>query len=69
MAIAITSPGMVDAVAGIIHRMPFYAVEEMALGPALESRTGLPVFLQHDIYAWTMAEAMYGAARGSQNVI
>ncbi|MCW2473857.1 MULTISPECIES: ROK family protein [unclassified Symbiopectobacterium] len=68
-AIAITSPGMVDAVAGVIHRMPFYAVEEMALGPALESRTGLPVFLQHDIYAWTMAEAMYGAARGSQNVI
>lgn len=68
-AIAITAPGMVDAVAGVIHRMPFYDVEEMALGPALASRTGLPVFLQHDIYAWTMAEALYGAARGSLNVI
>lgn len=68
-AIAMTSPGMVDAVAGVIHRMPFYPVEEMAIGPVLESRTGLPVFLQHDIYAWTMAEALYGAARGSLNVI
>ncbi|MCG8707760.1 ROK family transcriptional regulator [Brenneria sp. 4F2] len=68
-AIAITAPGMVDAVTGVIHRMPFYDIENMAIGPALEQRTGLPVFVQHDICAWTMAEALYGASRGCQNVI
>lgn len=68
-AIAITAPGMIDAATGIIHRMPFYDVKEMAIGPALEQRTGLPVFVQHDICAWTMAEALYGASRGCQNVI
>ncbi|GAB7203954.1 hypothetical protein DZS_24200 [Dickeya ananatis] len=60
---------MVDSSTGIIHRMPFYAVEEMAIGPALEKRTGVPVYLQHDICAWTMAEALFGASRGCQNVI
>ncbi|QDX30085.1 sugar metabolism global transcriptional regulator Mlc [Dickeya poaceiphila] len=68
-AIAITSPGMVDSSTGIIHRMPFYPVEDMAIGPALEKRTGVPVYLQHDICAWTMAEALFGASRGCQNVI
>ncbi|GAB7209317.1 hypothetical protein OS31_08220 [Dickeya oryzae] len=41
----------------------------MAIGPALEKRTGVPVYLQHDICAWTMAEALFGASRGCQNVI
>ena len=60
-AIAITLPGMIDVQSGVVHRMPFYDVLEMPLGPALETRTGLPVYLQHDISAWTMAEALYGA--------
>jgi transcriptional regulator of PTS gene len=68
-AIAITMPGIIDAPAGIVHKMPYYAVDEMLLGPALEQRTGLPVYLQHDICAWTMAETLYGASRGCRNVI
>lgn len=69
-AIAITLPGMINARAGIVHRMPFYAdVNEMPLGSTLGARTGLPVFVQHDIGAWTMAEALYGASRGCKNVI
>ncbi|WON78605.1 ROK family transcriptional regulator [Serratia sp. UGAL515B_01] len=68
-AIAITLPGMVDTSTGVVHQMPFYKVNKMALGPTLEKLTGLPVYLQHDISAWTMAEALYGASRGSQNVI
>ncbi|WP_192456948.1 ROK family transcriptional regulator [Musicola keenii] len=68
-AIAITSPGMVDSTTGIIHRMPFYNIEDMAIGPVLTERTGVPVYLQHDICAWTMAEALFGAARGCRNII
>ncbi|MFZ4833789.1 sugar metabolism global transcriptional regulator Mlc [Rouxiella sp. Mn2063] len=68
-AIAITLPGMIDAREGIIQRMPFYEAEGVPLGPALEAHTGLSVFVQHDIAAWTMAEALYGASRGFNNVI
>lgn len=69
-AIAITLPGMINAREGVVHRMPFYPdVDEMPLGTVLEAHTGLPVFVQHDIGAWTMAEALYGASRGCQNVV
>ncbi len=36
----------------------------MPLGEALEQHTGVPVYIQHDISAWTMAEALFGASRG-----
>ncbi|MDQ7881660.1 sugar metabolism global transcriptional regulator Mlc [Atlantibacter hermannii] len=68
-AIAITLPGIIDTENGIVHRMPFYDVLEMPLGPALETRTGVPVFIQHDISAWTMAELLFGASRGARDVI
>ncbi|PKH26591.1 transcriptional regulator [Enterobacterales bacterium CwR94] len=68
-AIAITLPGIVDSAAGIVHRMPWYQADEMPLGPELSKRTGLPVFVQHDVAAWTLAESLFGAARGNTDVI
>ena len=35
----------------------------------LEQHTGVPVYIQHDISAWTMAEALFGASRGARDVI
>ncbi len=69
-SIAITLPGIIDTENGIVHRMPFYEdVKEMPLGEALEQHTGVPVYIQHDISAWTMAEALFGASRGARDVI
>src|SRR5699024_1498147 len=69
-SIAITMPGIIDTENGIVHRMPFYDdVKEMPLGAALETHTGVPVYIQHDISAWTMAEALFGASRGARDVI
>jgi len=69
-AIAITLPGIIDTERGTIHRMPFYDdVIDVPLGETLASRTGVPVYLQHDISAWTMTEAMFGASRGARDVI
>lgn len=69
-SIAITLPGIIDTENGVVHRMPFYDdVKEMPLGEALQAHTGVPVFMQHDISAWTMAEALFGAARGARDVI
>ncbi len=69
-AIAITLPGIIDTENGIVHRMPFYLdVKEMPLGETLEKHTGVPVYIQHDISAWTMAELLFGASRGARDVI
>jgi len=68
-AIAITLPGIIDAVRGIVHRMPFYDVCDMPLVDALSSRIGVPVFIQHDISAWTVAEGLFGASQGVADVI
>ncbi|MTH46098.1 sugar metabolism global transcriptional regulator Mlc [Intestinirhabdus alba] len=69
-SMAITLPGIIDTVNGIVHSMPFYEdVKEMPLGRALAQHTGVPVYIQHDISAWTMAEALFGASRGARDVI
>ncbi|QDY41958.1 sugar metabolism global transcriptional regulator Mlc [Candidatus Pantoea soli] len=68
-AIAITLPGLINAASGVVHRMPGYDVQEMPLGETLSARSGLPVFVQHDISAWTLAESLFGASRGAQDVI
>ena len=69
-SIAITLPGIIDTQSGIIRRMPFYDdVRDVPLGDTLSSRTGVPVFIQHDISAWTMTEALFGASRGARDVI
>lgn len=68
-AIAITLPGIIDTMRGIVHRMPFYDVFDMPLGRVLGDQTGVPVFIQHDISAWTMAEEMFGASRGARDII
>ncbi|HQR65465.1 MAG TPA: ROK family protein, partial [Klebsiella pneumoniae] len=39
------------------------------LGEALANHTGVPVYIQHDISAWTMAESLFGASRGARDVI
>lgn len=68
-AIAITLPGLINAASGVVHRLPGYEVQEMPLGDTLAQRTGVPVFVQHDISAWTLAESLFGASRGAQDVI
>ncbi len=68
-AIAITLPGIINTERGIIHRMPFYDIEDMPLGETLAAHTGVPVYIQHDISAWTMAESLFGASAGASDVI
>ncbi|BDH45789.1 transcriptional regulator [Salmonella enterica subsp. enterica serovar Choleraesuis] len=68
-AIAITSPGIIDSTSGVVHSMPFYDVNELPLAEALNKRTGLPIFVHHDISAWTLAESLFGASQGANDVI
>ncbi|TNH42447.1 sugar metabolism global transcriptional regulator Mlc [Photorhabdus luminescens] len=68
-AISITINAIVDPIKGLIHSFPYYQVQELPIGEYLHRRTGLPVFLQHEITAWTIAESLYGAAKNCQNII
>ncbi len=68
-AISITINAIIDPIKGLIHNFPYYQIQELSIGEYLHRRTGLPVFLQHEITAWTMAELLYGAAKNCQNII
>ncbi|MGL5345594.1 MAG: sugar metabolism global transcriptional regulator Mlc [Plesiomonas sp.] len=67
--IAVTLPGVIDAARGIVHHMPYYHVKDMPLAAELAAKTGLRVFLRHDVCAWTMAESLFGHAQGCDNVV
>ena len=43
-------------------------VKDMPLGEILANHTGVSVYIQHDISAWTMAESLFGASRGARDV-
>ncbi|WP_166304181.1 sugar metabolism global transcriptional regulator Mlc [Photorhabdus cinerea] len=68
-AISITINAIVDPTKGLIYSSPYYQVQELPISEYLHRRTGLPVFLQHEITAWTIAESLYGAAKNCQNII
>ncbi|MDX7986484.1 ROK family protein [Xenorhabdus sp. 12] len=68
-AISITINAIVDPINGVIHSSPYYDIKDIPLGAFLHQRTGLPIFLQHGITAWTIAESLYGAGKSCQNLI
>jgi glucokinase len=64
--IGISSPGPVDPQRGIVVEPPNLgpAFRDVALGPAVAERFGLPVALDRDTNVAALAEWTYGAARG-----
>lgn len=68
-AISITINAIVDPVNGVIHSSPHYNIQNLPLSAFLHRRIGVPIFLQHGITAWTIAESLYGAGKGCQNII
>ncbi|WP_340622380.1 sugar metabolism global transcriptional regulator Mlc [Xenorhabdus siamensis] len=68
-AISITTNAIVDPIDGIIHSSPYYNIQNLPLGSFLYRCIGVPIFLQHGIAAWTIAESLYGAGKDCQNII
>lgn len=68
-SVAITLPGQVNVATGVVQHLPGFDVQDLPLGETLEQRIGVPVFIQHEISAWTMAESLFGASLGVDNVI
>ncbi len=69
-SIAITLPGLLIPKMALFIACRFMRMlKRCPLGEALANHTGVPVYIQHDISAWTMAESLFGASRGARDVI
>lgn len=66
--LAISIAGVVDPATGIGKVANIPAIDGLALGPALQDLTGLPVLVLNDADCFAMAEAKQGAGRGHATV-
>lgn len=66
--IAISIAGVVDPATGIGKVANIPAIDGLALGPALQGLTGVPVLVLNDADCFALAEATQGAGRGHASV-
>jgi glucokinase len=69
LGIGVSVPGTVDEASGTIVDSTHLRVKDFALGPQLQTRFGLPVFIEHDTAAAALAELHHGAGRGETNLV
>ncbi|GAA2753664.1 ROK family protein [Amnibacterium kyonggiense] len=63
-AIGVATPGIVDDEAGVTRMSVNLGWQEVPVRDLLESRTGVPVALTHDVRAGAVAERLTGAGAG-----
>ena len=68
-AIAVSLPGLVNAIDGIVLQMPHYTIKDLPLSDIIHQATGLPVFVGNDTRSWALAEKLFGNSRGISNSI
>jgi N-acetylglucosamine kinase len=66
--IAVSIAGVVDPASGVGKVANIAAIDGLALGPALQTATGLPVRVLNDADCFALAEATEGAGRGARTV-
>ncbi len=62
-AVGIGLSGLVDHQTGTVPWSPLLAERDVPLGPALETRIGIPVLIDNDSNMLTLAELWFGAGR------
>ncbi|RQW64228.1 sugar metabolism global transcriptional regulator Mlc [Vibrio viridaestus] len=68
-SIAVTLPGSVNSESGVVMKMPFYQVKDLAIGAEIYKATGVPVFVANDTRAWALSEKLFGHAQNSDNSV
>lgn len=68
-AIGIGAPGPLDPVTGIVIFAPNLNWRDVRLKDELETRVGIPTFVDNDVNVGTLGEHAFGAGRGVQNVV
>jgi len=68
--VGIGVPGPVDSKRGIVHYFPnIKGWKEVPLKAILEKKLGLRVILDNDVNAMTLGEFIFGAGKGSGNIV
>ncbi|MFL5862282.1 MAG: ROK family protein [Solirubrobacteraceae bacterium] len=62
--IGLAVPGIVDEDSGTVIEAANLGWRDVAIGPVVQERVGVPVSLRHDVRAAALAEGTVGAARG-----
>lgn len=69
LGVGIGLPGLVDADRGILKQSPFFQWFDVPLVEHLESRLGLPVFVDNDVNTLTLVEQLFGEWQDVENFI
>jgi len=70
IGVGIGVPGPVDASKGLVHFLPnIPGWRDVYLKPAVQRKTGFPVFVDNDAKLMTLAEHLSGAAKGYKNAL
>ena len=70
--IGIGLPGLVDVEKGYMRAMPFHWLAELGdvpLAALIRERSGLPVFVDNDVNALTLAEWTFGVGRDTSSLV
>jgi glucokinase len=68
-AIGMGIPATIDRNRGVAVSAVNLPIEDLPLRDLVENQTGLPAFLDNDANVAALAEFLYGAAKGAQNVV
>jgi glucokinase len=63
-AVGVGAAGLIDMARGVVLSAPNIAWEDVALGPMIADRVGLPVVVDNDANVAAYGEALHGAGRG-----
>lgn len=63
LGVGLGLPGVIDAPSGRVDS-PLLGWDDLALGPRLEERVGVPVLLENDVNTLAVAERLYGRGVG-----
>lgn len=67
--IGVTIPGLADPRRGYWVEASFSGIRDLAVGPILSSKFGIPVYVDNDGQACALAERLFGACREVQDFI
>ena len=68
--LCIGAPGAIDIAAGVVREAPnLSGWTDVPLGEELQSRLGLPVTVDNDVNVGVLGEYVYGAGRGTLNMV
>ncbi|WGO82425.1 ROK family protein [Arsenophonus apicola] len=69
VAISVITNAIINSIDGIIISSPYYSIKNFPLRERLETRIGLPIYLQNCTTAWTMSEFFSDTSKYKKNII